>query len=80
MRASFLPAVAAAVLLCTPVAAQTSAPVTALTGATLIDGTGAPPSPNATIVMENGRIRDIGPSRGLASGQAPPSSTSPASS
>ncbi len=41
MRASFLPAVAAAVLLCTPVAAQTSAPVTALTDATLIDGSGA---------------------------------------
>ncbi len=38
-----------------------SVPATALTGATLIDGSGAAPSPNTTIVIENGRIRDIGP-------------------
>ena len=32
----------------------------------MIDGTGAPPQPGVTIVMEGGRIRDIGPSRAAA--------------
>jgi imidazolonepropionase-like amidohydrolase len=36
------------------------AQVTALTHATVIDGTGAAPQADVTIVMENGRIRDIG--------------------
>jgi imidazolonepropionase-like amidohydrolase len=40
-----------------PLAAQ----VTVLTHATLIDGTGAAPIPDATIVMNNGRIVDLGP-------------------
>ena len=41
----------------------TSAPaqVTILSRATLIDGTGTPAQKDITIVMENGRIRDIGP-------------------
>src|SRR5262245_26616064 len=43
-----------------------AAQVTVLTGATLIDGSGAAPQPNVTIVIENGRIRDLG------AGIAPP--------
>ena len=39
-----------------------AAQVTVLTRATVIDGTGAPPQTEITIVMENGRIRDMGPS------------------
>jgi len=38
------------------------AEVTALTHATLIDGTGAPPQPDVTLVMENGHIAAVGPS------------------
>ena len=43
-------------------AAGAAAQVTVLTGATVIDGTGAPAQKESTIVMENGRIRDMGPS------------------
>jgi imidazolonepropionase-like amidohydrolase len=39
-----------------------AAQVTALTNATVIDGTGAPPRKNVTIVMDSGRIRDMGSS------------------
>jgi imidazolonepropionase-like amidohydrolase len=42
-------------------AACVSAQVTALTHATVIDGTGAAPRKNITIVLENGRIRGMGP-------------------
>jgi imidazolonepropionase-like amidohydrolase len=66
MRATFLVGFAAAVLLSASAAAQT----TALTHATLIDGTGAPPQRDITIVMENGRIREM--AAGLA---APPNAT-----
>ena len=45
-----------------PAAAQTPAGATiALAGARVIDGTGAAPIENATIVMSNGRIVAIGP-------------------
>lgn len=37
------------------------AQVTAIQRATLIDGTGAPPRTDVTVVIENGRIRDVGP-------------------
>src|SRR5438093_1324239 len=37
-----------------------AAQVTVLRGATLIDGSGAAPQSNVTIVIENGRLRDIG--------------------
>jgi imidazolonepropionase-like amidohydrolase len=43
-------------------AASAAAQVTVLTRATVMDGTGAPPQKEITIVMENGRIRDMGPS------------------
>ena len=43
-------------------ASSAAAQVTALTRATVIDGTGAPPQKDVTIVMEGGRIRDLGPS------------------
>lgn len=48
------------------------AQVTALTRATLIDGTGAPPQKDMTIVMQDGRIRDIGPTTkvGIPAGAA----------
>lgn len=57
-RSSTLIVVAAVLLF----AASASAQVTVLTRATVIDGTGAPPKKEITIVMENGRIRDMGPS------------------
>src|SRR5712691_8394723 len=63
MRANGLGVVVAASLLSGAAAAQT----TALTHATVIDGTGAVPQRDVTIVMENGRIGDMGP--GIA---APP--------
>jgi imidazolonepropionase-like amidohydrolase len=43
-------------------AASATAQVTVLTHANVIDGTGTAPHKDFTIVMENGRIRDIGPS------------------
>ena len=43
-------------------AASAPAQVTVLTHATVIDGSGAAPQKDVTIVMENGRIRDMGPS------------------
>jgi imidazolonepropionase-like amidohydrolase len=60
MRALALGVVAVATLLSAVAAAQT----TALTHATVIDGSGAAPMRDVTIVMENGRIRDMAP--GLA--------------
>ena len=39
-----------------------SEPVVALTNVTVIHGTGAAPKPNQTIVIQNGRITDVGPS------------------
>jgi imidazolonepropionase-like amidohydrolase len=62
MRASALLILAASVLFSAGAAAQ----VTVLTHATLIDGTGAPAQGDVTIVIENGRIRDIGPSAAVA--------------
>jgi imidazolonepropionase-like amidohydrolase len=41
-------------------ASGANAQVTALTHATVIDGTGAPAASDVTILMENGRIRDMG--------------------
>src|SRR5688572_29949639 len=37
-------------------------PVVALTGVTVIDGTGAAPRRDHTIVIRNGRIAEVGPS------------------
>jgi imidazolonepropionase-like amidohydrolase len=48
--------VAVAVLICPPLAAET----VVLKGATLIDGTGRAPQPNATLVIEGGRISAVG--------------------
>jgi imidazolonepropionase-like amidohydrolase len=42
--------------------ASATAQVTVLTHATVIDGTGVGAQKNVTIVIENGRIRDMGPS------------------
>src|SRR5436190_4737038 len=66
MRATVLIVFAVAALVSGNAAAQT----TALTHATVIDGTGAAPQRDITIVMENGRIREMAP--GLA---APPNAT-----
>jgi len=41
---------------------RATAQVIVLTRATVVDGTGAGPQKDFTIVMENGRIRDLGPS------------------
>ncbi|MBA3346195.1 MAG: amidohydrolase family protein [Gemmatimonadales bacterium] len=40
-----------------------AAPVVALTNVRVVDGTGAPPAPGRTIVIERGRIRAVGPAR-----------------
>ena len=37
-----------------------SEPIVALTNVTVIDGTGAAPKPNQTVVIQNGRIADVG--------------------
>ena len=66
MRTYPILTLAAALLLSGSAGAQ----VTVLRNATLIDGSGAAPQSNITIVMENGRIRDIG------AGAAPPSGAS----
>jgi imidazolonepropionase-like amidohydrolase len=42
--------------------ASINAQVTVLTHVTVVDGAGAAPQKDVTIVMENGRIRDMGPS------------------
>jgi imidazolonepropionase-like amidohydrolase len=44
-----------------PLFALQGSPIIVILGATLIDGTGRPPVKNAAIVIENGRIRDLGP-------------------
>ena len=51
-------------------APSAAAQVTALTRATVIDGSGAPPQKDVTIVMENGRIRDMGPRIAVPDGAA----------
>jgi imidazolonepropionase-like amidohydrolase len=56
MRAIFFIVLAAMVMGAGSAVAQ----VTALTHATLIDGTGAAPQNDVTILIENGRIRDMG--------------------
>jgi imidazolonepropionase-like amidohydrolase len=43
-------------------AANARAQVIVLSHASVVDGTGAGPQQDVTIVMENGRIRDMGPS------------------
>jgi imidazolonepropionase-like amidohydrolase len=53
-RVSFL--IALAVAVATPAHAQT----VAYTGATVWDGTGAPAMPNATLVVQDGRVRSVG--------------------
>jgi imidazolonepropionase-like amidohydrolase len=61
-RASTLIILAAALLF----TASATAQVIVLTHATVVDGTGAGPQKDVTIVMENGRIRDMGPSSKLS--------------
>ena len=46
-------------------AASARAQVTVLTRATVIDGSGAGPQKDTTIVLENGRIREIAPAATL---------------
>jgi imidazolonepropionase-like amidohydrolase len=57
MRMRIFAGMVVAVLFSGGAAAET----TILTNATLIDGTGSPPRPNVTIVIERGRITDIHP-------------------
>jgi imidazolonepropionase-like amidohydrolase len=47
-------------------AASAAAQVTVLTHATVIDGTGAVPRQDITVVMEGGRIRELGPASSIA--------------
>ena len=44
----------------TPTLPAVTSPVVVVVGATLIDGTGAPPVPETTLVIEDGRILQIG--------------------
>ncbi len=64
MRAVVFAGLAAAAVFCGGASAQT----VALTNATVIDGTGAAAQRGVTIVMENGRIRDIGPQAATPAG------------
>ncbi|MDP1860589.1 MAG: amidohydrolase family protein, partial [Gemmatimonadaceae bacterium] len=59
MRRVFPAFMAAALLHTSPSDAQR---VIAIRGATLIDGSGAAPRPNQTIIVQNDRIRAVGPS------------------
>ena len=47
-------------------ASQARSEVTVLAGATLFDGTGAGPIPDAVVVIRDGRIADIGPAGRVA--------------
>ena len=51
----------------------------AFVGATLIDGTGKPPIPNATVVTSDGKIVAVGPSSSVKIPQTRNASMSPAS-
>src|SRR4029077_10570100 len=50
--------------------AQAPAAVTALTGARVIDGTGRAPLENATIVVANGKIQEVGTAAKVPAGAA----------
>jgi imidazolonepropionase-like amidohydrolase len=63
MKGASILVILAAALLFT---ASATAQVIVLTHATVVDGTGAGPQKDVTIVMENGRIRDMGPSSKLS--------------
>jgi imidazolonepropionase-like amidohydrolase len=58
---------ASAALLASPVAAAPKGEVVAIVGATVFDGTGAAPRA-ATVIIENGRILQVGPGLKLPSG------------
>ena len=47
----------------------------AFRGATLVDGTGAPPLPNSLLVVEDGRIASVGPATPEALAKLPPGTT-----
>lgn len=50
-----------------PVAAQLPEPgTTVVIGATVVDGTGAPPVPDAIVIIEDGRITAVGPQASIA--------------
>jgi imidazolonepropionase-like amidohydrolase len=57
--------VSATICLAIGLAAQTPSTTVALVGARVIDGTGAAPMANATVLVSNGRIERIGPSAAL---------------
>ena len=61
-----LSVLSAAVLLAASANGQTPGAAVALVGARVIDGTGAAPMANATILIGNGRIERIGPAASLA--------------
>ncbi|GIW88523.1 MAG: hypothetical protein KatS3mg108_2847 [Isosphaeraceae bacterium] len=52
---------------------KTALGCTVIDNGTLIDGTGAPPIPNARVVIRDGRIHAVGPADALA--QIPPDAT-----
>jgi imidazolonepropionase-like amidohydrolase len=56
---------AATLLVAAGVSGQVPSPTVALVGARVIDGTGAAPMANATILVTNGRIERIGPTASL---------------
>ncbi len=61
MRSRLLPLA----LILTAGCGQPESLVTAYTGATLLDGTGAPPITNAVMVIEDGRISAVGPANAV---------------
>lgn len=58
--------VASAFALALPCAAGLGAQVTAITGATVIDGTGRPPIADAVVLIRDGRIASLGPAGEVA--------------
>ncbi|HET9949264.1 MAG TPA: hypothetical protein VFQ22_10110, partial [Longimicrobiales bacterium] len=68
MRALAASLAATSLLLGAPAAAAAQSEMIAYTGATLWDGTGAPPVPDATLVVRDGRIVSVGASAPIPAG------------
>ncbi len=48
-----------------PLGSSRSGTITVISGGTLIDGTGRPPLPDVTVIIEGERIREVGPSSSI---------------
>ena len=64
-RSVFLAAAAVLVMAALPAQSQQASNTVALVGARVIDGTGAAPIANATLLVSSGRIERVGPTASL---------------